>query len=190
MEGLFLGLLTGQGCLIGCAPYLIPYLMEEGKVKPVFYFLGGRFLSYLCLAIVAFLCQEILSSQRNLFLACSYIGLSLLLIFRFKTKKWNFCANRFIRCSKPLLLGLFTALSFCPTLLLAFTSAAKKNSVLEAIIFFILFFMGSSLYFLPLTLIAKLKKFPFIQHIGKMSSYVVGVIYLLIGIYQLFEVFV
>lgn len=193
MEGFLLGLFTGQGCLVGCSTLLIPYMLKEGRGMSIFYFLGGRLISYMLLAFLAILFHNFLSAQRNLFLACSSIGLSSVLLFRSRAhNNKKVCLGNIIeaRASKPLLLGFFTSLNFCPSLILAFTSAAKKESIFETLVFFISFFIATSLYFLPLSFIIKLKKFSFMEHIGKISSYLVGGIYLLIGLYQLYQIFI
>ena len=198
--GFLLGLSTGVVCLAYCGPVLIPFLMGEGKsiyknIGSVSLFLTGRLVAYLIVGILAgMIGSRILqpSTAKTVFIGVLYIALSLLMIVygfhRFRevclgrskfpvqknyARRWPFLI--------PLSGGFATCLNLCPPFLLAITGALESGRVSDSVFFFILFFLGTSVYFIPLPLIGFFRKQQVLRIIGKFAAILAGLLYLYKG---------
>jgi sulfite exporter TauE/SafE len=78
--------------------------------------------------------------------------------------------------------GFTSGLNLCPPFILAITQASLTRSVSGSIYFFIAFFIGTSVYFIPMPFIAVFRKKQDFQLIGKFAAGIVGAIYLYKGI--------
>jgi len=79
-------------------------------------------------------------------------------------------------------LGFLTGINFCPPFLLAFSSSAHTNNLFQSILFFFLFFLGTSLFFLPTIFLGLLSFFSKLKTIGKMTAVVMSVYFFYRGI--------
>jgi len=200
-EGILLGLSTGAVCLAYCGPVLIPYLMGENKgVKTNFayvsLFLSGRLLAYLVIGLVAGVAGTYIfrSSELNvLIFGFSYVILSVLLIaygfYRFKevclgNGRAKVAYRRFGKMPYliPVVGGFMTGVNICPPLLLAFTKAASTQDVAGSVLFFLMFFIGTSLFFIPLPFLGLFQRQKALRTIGKFAAIIAGAVYLYKGI--------
>lgn len=201
MKGFLLGLVNGTVCLASCAPVLAPYLLGQGQTVRRNYldlgrFLAGRLIGYLFLAVLAWslgLLVDQKSVYREIIFGGSYCFLAGLLIYYSLSKETGLCAMGivkgglpgFIKKSSlllPFALGLFTGLNLCPPLLMAITGAASEGNLLESLFFFGAFFLGTSIFFLPIPFMGLLKRKEALQTIGKMAAGLIGVYYLGMGV--------
>ena len=199
MQGFLLGLSSGVTCLAYCAPVLVPYLLGEGHRTArnwgvLAQFMAGRLAGYLLFGLLAWTAQSLvlglLGSQSPLF-GVLYVVLAGLLLVYGLVKMPTVCATSLPGLSGwlrrwpallPAGLGLFTGLNLCPPFLLAFANAANSASLLQSVLFFLLFFIGTSLYFVPLPFVGTLHRFPALRIIGKFAAVIIAVYYLLYGI--------
>ncbi len=184
-----------------CGPVLIPYLFgEAGNIKKNIYnvllFLFGRFVGYVIIGILAgILGKSILQSSnyKTQILAIIYILLATLLIIygfhRFKEiclgKIQKIVRNTFNKrwpVLVPLLGGLITGLNICPPFLLAITKAADIGKILDSAMFFVFFFLGTSVYFIPFSFIGFFRRQQLLRIIGKFAAILAGLFYLFNGI--------
>lgn len=205
-EGVLLGLGTGSACIASCGPVLIPYLLGENKgigrnFSYVFLFLTGRLVAYLTIGLVAGIAGKLIfqpSSYMVVITGISYLLLSALLIyygfFQFKEvcmgKAQTKIALKHFKgmpYMAPLIGGLLTGLNVCPPLILAATAAAATHSIFNSLIFFMMFFIGTSVYFIPLPLIGAFKKQQALRVIGKFAAILAGLLYLYKGIVMTFS---
>jgi sulfite exporter TauE/SafE len=208
MEALLLGLSTGTSCLIFCGPVIVPYLLGEGislkrSLIDIMIFLGSRFVVYILLGLLAALVgQAFLRTEiyREIITGTAYIVLSVTLVIYAFLRIKPLCllkdlqeipANKEDRrtLAVPLIGGLVTGLSLCPALLLAFTGAASEGSILKSIVFFILFFIGTTVYFLPLIFLGLIHGKNVIHIIGKFAAGIAGVFFFAKGIIMLINSF-
>lgn len=200
-DGFILGLSNGVACVAYCAPVLLPYLLGEGKgifrnMLLTCQFLLGRLLGYLLFAVLAWcLSSSILTggSYHDLVVGAAYVLFSGMLIFygffRRERSGKGACSMRgyqkFLLSLRPALLpifaGLVTGLSFCPPFLLAFTGAVEQPGLVQSMLYFVSFFLGTSLLFVFAPFVGTLKGFPVLQIIGKMAAGIIGFYYLYSG---------
>ena len=200
-SGFLLGLSTGVVCLAYCGPVLIPFMMGEGNtinrnLRSVALFLAGRLVAYVLIGLLAGIIGSTLlqpSAIKTVFMGMVYILLSVLLIIygfhRFrevclgrsrlqfkksKGRRWDFLV--------PLSGGFATGLNLCPPFLLAITGALDAGKVADSILFFIMFFIGTAVYFLPLPFIGFFRRQQVLRIIGKFAAIIAGIFYLYKGI--------
>jgi|WetSurMetagenome_2_1015567.scaffolds.fasta_scaffold670440_1 sulfite exporter TauE/SafE len=195
-EGFMLGLSTGVVCLAYCGPVIIPYLMGEGNnVKKntfsVGLFLGGRLVAYLLVGLFSGLLGTILihhSPVRTRLFGIVYILLALFLIaygfYRFKEVclgEKQTMLQRDYGLRWPLLIpfagGFATGLNLCPPFLLAITGAMEGEKISGSLLFFVAFFMGTSVYFIPLPFIGFFRRQYVLRIIGKFAALLAGLFY-------------
>lgn len=200
MQGFLLGVANGTSCLALCAPVLIPFLLSEGdnvghNLATLCKFLGGRLLGYLLFGLLAWAVGGLLleaGGSQGLLIGGTYIGLSLLLlvaVFRKKRPAGGACAlsqaqTRFRRWPAliPVGMGLLAGLKVCPPLLLAFTDAASSGTLGASLLLFATFFLGTSLYFLPLPLLGAFARMPDLRIVGRFAAVIVALYYFFSGV--------
>ncbi len=200
LQGFLLGLSTGVTCLAYCSPVLVPYLLGEGKSirqtsGTLSQFLLGRLLGYLLFAVFAWLASYYLSTltdRRELLTGVVYILLALLMLWYGMLQPAAPCAGRSLRdramqlkqsqpALLPLLMGLFTGLNLCPPFLLAFAAAGENPTLGYSLLFFLSFFGGTALFFLPVPLLGGCKNVPQLKTIGRLAAAVMSVYYFYTG---------
>jgi sulfite exporter TauE/SafE len=82
----------------------------------------------------------------------------------------------------PVGMGLVAGLKICPPLLLAFTTAAGTGSLGGSLFLFLMFFLGTSVYFLPVSLLGAFTRLPDLRMVGKFAAVIVAVYYLFSGV--------
>lgn len=160
-EGFLLGLATGTTCLATCGPVYAPYLMqyERDLWKSLLALLEisfGRFITYAIVGLLAgVLGAGLAGLNRELFTASAYILFSIfLLVTTFRTGKKEKCCqtgkwSSFV--DRPVILGILTGINFCPSFLLAITKAVDLSGPLAGLALFSSFFVGTSLFLIPLS---------------------------------------
>jgi len=203
-EGFLLGLSTGAVCMAYCGPVLIPYLLGEGhtvrrNVGHVILFLAGRFVGYVVIGLIAGLAGQLLirpSATKTVIIAVIYVILAALLIaygfYRFreiclgqvqeKVKKLYF--GRW-PALVPMAGGVITGLNICPPFLLAIAKAVDAGNAATSIRLFIMFFLGTSLFFIPFPFVGFFRRQQVLRAIGKFAAILVGLFYIYRGIFML-----
>jgi sulfite exporter TauE/SafE len=180
---------------------LIPFLLSEGKdIKRntlyVLFFLSGRLIAYILIGAFTGLLGKMLLQpgilKTGLF-GIAYIFLAILLIIygfhRFKEVCLGKFPNKTISSFGerwpmviPFAGGIVTGINICPPFLIAIAKALETGNLSGSILFFVMFFFGTSLYFLPLPFIGFFKRQQVLRIIGKFAAILTGVIYLYKGI--------
>ncbi len=204
MKGFFLGLSNGATCVAYCTPVLIPYMLGEGKNIARNYialtqFLLGRLAGYLVFAFIAWLINlSILDrlGSKGFLIGVLYIVFScLLMIYAFFRTDVPCAAQSIDRIARkikvplliPTLAGLLSGIALCPPFLLAMTGAAAEGNLSYSLFFFFMFFIGTSIFFIPIPFVGALRRIQALQIIGKMASGIVGLYYLYAGIIAVIE---
>lgn len=182
-EGFLLGIATGTTCLATCGPIYAPYLMqyERSFAKSVLTLLeisAGRFLTYLLVGFAAGSLGAGIAGvsldNRDWFTATAYILFSAFLLFTtFRTHRKEQCC-RVGRWSslvdRPFVLGLLTGINFCPSFLIALTKAVDLSGPVAGMTLFGAFFVGTSLFLLPLSFFGYFGAKKFLRTVARVSA--------------------
>jgi sulfite exporter TauE/SafE len=204
MQGLLLGLASGTTCVAYCAPVLVPFLLGEGlKIRgsllELAKFLLGRAVGYLAFGFLAWLFHEVILNKtnfRHIGLGSVYILLSVLLALFGLEARHPQCGVRLVhrvadilpswgKWIFPFVLGFLTGLNLCPPFLLAFAAATDSGSLGHSLLFFLMFYLGTSLFFLPIPLVSFFGRLQLFKTVGRMAAIVVAVYYFYSGIIHL-----
>lgn len=184
-QGLLLGLAMGGTCLATCGPIYAPYLMEHKRnlsrsVLVVLEMSVGRFFAYAVFGLFAgHFGTRIAVEHRSYFTFVAYLLLSLLLISSaFVTFRYErICAfarwSRYIH--RPAVLGVVTGINLCPAFLLALTKAVSLAGAVAGMLFFMAFFVGNSMYIVPLSLLGIFSARKLVRNIGRVAAVAVGI---------------
>lgn len=195
MEGLLLGLSTGSVCLATCSPIYLPWLISEDRsIRKTFMKImeisAGRFISYLIFgALAGYLGSNIKQMNRELFTGISYLFLTVFLFINsFRTTrhdkkclvpKWStFSKSAF-------LLGVLTGINFCPSFLIALTNSFGLGGVWAGILLFTGFFVGTTVFLLPLVFSGFLTSMHIIKKIARVASIVIALWFFYKGVESL-----
>lgn len=203
MQGFLLGLANGTTCLTFCAPVLVPYLLGEGKgvrknLLTLLLFLIGRLGGYMLFGLAAWATGSLLlgaTAGQGVLLGLVYVGLAALLLvtaLRRRAPVTGACAlqtgtGALQRARRwpgavPVGMGLLAGLKVCPPLLLAFAGAASSNSLWGSLTLFLTFFLGTSIYFLPISFLGAFRRVAPLRTIGQFSAAIVALYYLYAGV--------
>jgi sulfite exporter TauE/SafE len=181
LEGIMLGLATGHICLATCGPVYASYLMQENRTNlryltSILEMSAGRFVTYISIgAIAGAFGRQIADLQRDWFSLVAYLLFSAYLIVSARrsgrcdggcaTPRWN----RFAKW--PFVLGLLTGINVCPSFLLALTRSFTHSGPIAGMLFFAAFFVGTSVFLLPLTFVGMLGKKLLFRKIARIAAY-------------------
>src|SRR5450759_455338 len=198
-DSLILGLSSGSACLATCGMVMFPYLMAgSADVKRIAIdlslFLITRFVVYFILATLAwYFGQAVFSNPvvRNIVPGILYIVFAVILVwYSISKNRKPDCPAKIVKTVNnhrlvPILLGLVNSLGFCPALFLILTKGAAQGTLVQSYFAFLAFFIGSSLWFLPLPLAGKIQKKEVLKKIGILATGLAGIIFMIKGITNL-----
>ena len=166
IEAFFLGLGTGTYCVTTCLPLILPFTLADttdrrSNIKTVFLFLAGRLGGYISVGLIlgaigAFSIDYMNPHTAILLKRISYPAAGVLLLtagLLYSFPKLKFCrlySGFFKREMHAGLLGLVTAFSLCPPFFAAAARVFGKQSTLGGGLYFLFFFLGTTIWFLPL----------------------------------------
>jgi hypothetical protein len=198
-DSLILGLSSGSACLATCGMVMFPYLMAgSAGVKRIAadlsLFLFTRLFVYLILATVSWLFgQAVLSNPlvRNVVPGVLYILFAVMLVwYSIGNNRTKDCPAKIVTTVNdkklvPVLLGVVNSIGFCPALFIILTKGATQGTLVQSYLSFLAFFIGSSLWFLPLPLAGKIRKKEVLKTIGILATGLAGIIFMIKGITNL-----
>ncbi|OGZ32343.1 MAG: hypothetical protein A2V69_02660 [Candidatus Portnoybacteria bacterium RBG_13_40_8] len=196
IQPFLLGISTGIFCFTYCVPFIAPYLVSEERklaknFKVILEFILGRLGGYILFgAIFGYLGEKISNQAVNLILIISLMVLAVVLIFYalgLLKPKGIFCSSKYIkfREKSPLLMGFLMGINICPPFLMSLAYVFSLHSVFKGIIYFLMFFLGTTLYFLPVTFLGFLGKMKEFRLIARIAGLIVGFAFLTYGIYYI-----
>ncbi len=173
MDALLLGLSSGASCLASCAPFSRAgagrriRLPGARRLTLIGAFLSGRLLSYLavgaaCGALGALAAGYLDPALDRVLLRAGWAlgGIFLLLGGLSGAKGPSFCrmiSSRLRPSVSALVLGAAAGLNACPPFVAAASRAAALG-IWGGALYFLLFFVGTSVWVVPLGLVPALKK--------------------------------
>ena len=188
IEGFTLGFSTGTICLVSCTPIYLPYLISENRsfsknIWKVLEISLGRFFSYIVFGLFAgWIGSNIATINRDLFTAIAYILLSAFLILsaiRTKKKQGKCHIPAVTKItSSAFLLGVFTGINFCPSFLIALSKAVDLAGPISGALLFLGFFLGTSIFLIPLAFSGFLAYIKHLKYIAQIASIAIAVWFL------------
>ena len=201
-EALFLGLASGPACVASCGPVLVPSLLAEHSglrlnSRYLSAFLATRLLGYLLFAAVAWelgALVSIPSSSRSLIFALIHLLLAAVLLrYAYSVGRAcnHACASSELvtigtagkhRVPGAAVLGFLTGVSLCPPFVAAGVRAAQAASVTAAMLFFAVFFLGTSVWFLPFASLGWVRRNEAVTTVARMAMVLIALYYLFAGL--------
>lgn len=199
IEGFTLGFSTGTICLVSCTPIYLPYLISEDRsfAKNIWKVLEislGRFFSYIVFGLFAgWIGSNIATINRDIFTAIAYILLSCFLVLSVvrTKKKQGKCHIPAVAkiTSSAFLLGVFTGINFCPSFLIALSKAVDLAGPISGALLFIGFFVGTSIYLIPLAFSGFLAYIKNLKFLAQLASIAIAVWFLFSAGVKLYDVY-
>ena len=204
-EALLLGLVSGPACVASCGPVLVPSLLAERSgmrlhARYLSAFLGTRLLGYLIFAVVAWEAGSLVSvtaSTRTWIFGLIHILLAGVL-FRYAYSVGRACAHSAQQAELVTIaaagthhipgaaaLGFLTGISLCPPFVAAGVRAAECSSVAAAVVFFAVFFIGTSVWFVPFAGLGWIRRNEAVNTVARMAMALIALFYLYIGLMTL-----
>jgi sulfite exporter TauE/SafE len=190
-RALLLGLAAGPVCAAFCLPALAPLLISaptpsvKGSAAKILPFALGRLAGYLAFGLVLGLLGI---RGRYPHFSAAYVVLGALMVLYGLVQSfphWGLCRLLIPRLESAwylLLLGLTTGLNLCPPFLLAAVAAAELGQPLAGVVFFAVFFVGTSVWLLPLLFTGLLAKFRPVRLAGRILAVIAGLWFIWLGL--------
>ena len=195
IQPLLAGLSMGLFCTTSCLPFIAPYLVAEQRgaratAGILLQFILGRLGGYILFgAIFGWLGEQLTGAAFNLFTLVSLVLLSLLLILYavgLMKPSWSVCGlNSWPRRRAPLLMDFLMGVNICPPFLLSVAYVFTLHSAIKGIVYFLVFFAATTLYFLPLFFLGFLSKLNEFRAVARVSAVLVGLLFIAYGIYAM-----
>ncbi len=194
IQPLLSGLSMGLFCGMTCMPFIAPYLVAEERglrdnAVVMLQFLLGRFIGY---AAFGFALGRLGESSAGRFLGnVSLVATALLAATLFLhsagliKRTWSGCGIANARRRTPLLMGLLMGMNACPPFLMSATYVFALHSAFKGLVYFVLFFMATTLYFLPLVFVGGLGRMREFRVVARVSGLLVGAIFMVYAIVAL-----
>ena len=198
-EAALLGLASGPACLASCGPVLAPWLVAERAgwrraLGLLSVFLGGRLAGYLLFAIAAGLLGATMplgARARALLFAAAHLGLAAtLVVYGLRPRRGRpepplVTIGPARRSWMPVLLGLFTGVNLCPPFVVAAVRAMETGSVAGAVLFFLAFFTGTAVWFVPFAALGALRVAETAATVARYTMLALAAYYAYLGILTL-----
>jgi sulfite exporter TauE/SafE len=187
-EGFALGLSTGPYCLTACAPLLVPYMLAEkrtgwrGNIALLAEFMGGRLIAYLLFGVAAgWLGAKVAGHLPPRATSAAILASGLLMLFYLFAKNApgsQWCAARWVSQGirhLPLVLGFILGINLCPPFVAGLVRVLSLGSALLGMVYFAAFFVGTSLYVMPLAAATPWVGQKRLQFVGTLACALAGV---------------
>ena len=200
IKALTLGFSTGIFCLGYCYPILSPIMFSKknGNIvisaKSLGLFLFGRLVAYMLFGLLVGILGNYLinfSLFQKIILPSLFIIFGLLMVLFGviqSIKHWNFCSifSRFFQNPKYLFfLGFFAGINICPPFLLAMSFALALGGIVKSIIFFIFFFLATTIFLLPFAFSGFISRFKEVRMAARFTAIIVGIWFMYSGMSKL-----
>ena len=187
LQGLLTGLSVGVYCIGVCLPMVVPVLLAQRRtLKSAFWvileFSLGRLIGYMVFGgIFGWLGEKISSNFIHWVVSGGGMLIALLMIFHslgFWIWGAKSCGLFFKKIKIAFLLGFLTGVNVCPPFLASLSYVFNLKDFLSGVGYFIMFFVGTSLYIVPMGLLASLTESRVFRKIARVSGLAAGLYFL------------
>lgn len=192
--GFLAGLSVGVYCLGLCLPVFLPILLSEKRnlrksFLLVFEFSIGRLLGYLVFGLIFGWLGQTLQSRiihQIVSLGNLWTGL-LMILYSLGMIERKLCRLPYFNKIKwPLLLGLLTGVNICPPFIASLTYVFNLRDVLNSLIYFLMFFLGTSVYIIPSAILGLFTRIKWLNHLARISGVFVGLFFVVKNLLRVF----
>lgn len=194
LQGFLTGLSVGVYCLGICLPVFIPLLLSQRRrLKSAFWvvleFSLGRLLGYILFgALIGWLGWKINSPMVHLIISLGSLVLAILMMF-YALGFWAWgskvCVSRFKKVRIPVVLGFLTGLNVCPPFLASLGYIFNLGGVFRGAFYFLMFFLGTSVYIIPMGFLYVLTTSKVFRKIALVSGFLAGLYFFYFAIRSL-----
>jgi len=178
---------------------MFPYLMSgAANTRRIFadisVFLLTRLFAYFVLATLAFYFGRAFFANRvvrNIVPGVLYIVFAVMLVwYSLGSNREKHCPARIVsavnkRKLVPVMLGIVNSIGFCPALFLLITKGSVQGTLAGSYLSFLAFFIGSSLWFVPVPFAGIIRKRKTLETIGILATGLAGIIFMIKGLTNL-----
>jgi hypothetical protein len=207
-EALVLGLATGPVCLATCGPVVVPWLMVQPRgvrlhSRQLGLFLAARLAGYMVFATAVWLVGSSIPrawTGRTWLMGGIEVLLAAALVVYAVGWPHRRCAaakeaGGLVRIgeapsgrrSGALALGFLTGINLCPPFLVAGVRAAQLEHLSAALLFFVCFFAGTAVWFLPFLSMGFVQRTPAVVMVARMVAVLLACWYGFSGVSILIE---
>jgi hypothetical protein len=207
-EALVLGLATGPVCLATCGPVVVPWMMVQPRglglhSRQLLLFLAARLAGYMVFAAAvwmvgstiprAWVGRTWLMGGIQLLLAVGLVVYAVGWPHRRCTAARS--TSRLVEIgetprpmmSGALALGFLTGINLCPPFLVAGVRAAELEHLSAALLFFVCFFAGTAVWFLPFLSMGFVQRTPAVVTVARIVAVMLACWYGFSGVSILIE---
>ncbi len=185
--GYLAGLSVGVFCLGLCLPVFLPILLSQKRSGKTSFFLVlefslGRVTGYLFFGLIFGTLGIIIKNQFiHCLVALTNIWLGILLIiFSVGIMNAKYCSHLpYQKIRWPILLGFLTGVNICPPFLASLTYIFNLKNVIYSLIYFLMFFLGTTTYIIPAACFGFLSKYQKIAKLAQISGVVIGLYFII-----------
>ena len=193
LQALLAGLSLGIFCLSYCFPFLATFIASKPRgLKEnsalILRFIFGRLLGYMLFgAIFGFLGEKFQSPLLTIITDLSLILISVILILYLcgLVKQKEQCLARQYQNRNAVVMGFLMGINFCPPFLLSIPYVFSLHSTFLGVLYFLIFFVASSIYFLPMIFVGMLAKIKEFQMVARISGFICASIFIIYGGYSI-----
>ncbi|MBF0571981.1 MAG: sulfite exporter TauE/SafE family protein [Candidatus Omnitrophica bacterium] len=187
------GLSVGFFCLSYCFPFLASMMASEKReprknYRLIFDFMLGRFLGYIIFGFIfSFLGEKFQYPFFTFMSILSLILISILLLLYIAglIKDTGICLPHQFQNKNALLMGLLMGINICPPFLMSLTYVFSLHSTAKGVLYFLIFFIASSVYFLPVFFIGLLARMKEFRAVARFSGIICSCIFIIYGCYSI-----
>ncbi len=195
IQAVFAGLSLGVFCLSYCFPFLATFMASQPRSLKdnshlVLRFILGRLLGYLLFgSIFGYLGEKFQSRTLTIITDISLILISIILILYLSglIKQKKICAAQKFQNRNCLLMGFLMGINLCPPFLLSIPYVFSLHSVLESVLYFLVFFAVSCIYFIPMIWVGMLARIKEFQTIARLSGFICAGIFIIYGCFSMIK---
>ena len=196
-EAIALGLATGPVCLASCGPVVLPWMLVQPQgvrvhARQLAIFLAARLAGYLLFACAIWSAGQVVSrvwSGRSWVFGGVQVALAAGLLMYAVAWPHAGCALRksshgegLVQIGEPpipaprarftgaVALGFLTGVNLCPPFLVAGVRAAQLPTLTGALLFFVIFFVGTAIWFTPFLSLGVIRRTPSFLLVARMAA--------------------
>jgi sulfite exporter TauE/SafE len=200
---LFLGLTSGGACLATCGPLVAAFLTAEQSnlrrsAALLTVFLSGRLLGYIGWAVVSWLLGQAIfqnAAGLTIFAAADLVLGGWLIYYGISRPlghSHESCPASILNpFPSPAIIhqaffrsgiwGILSGWQVCPPFLAAVTGAARTGSLGGSLLFFLVFYLGTGLWFIPFPFIGTLGRFRQVAQVARFLTLPLGAYFVYSG---------